>query len=289
MRKKLNSGTNAILIAYLREQGGSAVVNCRGLSAQNNLAGSHIWLTANQMRRSGLLTMQKNGHGRPSLITLNEEAIRQYESGTVPMVATSSSPKTRRRQPFGGTPHEVARLLQELAKHKLRNVDPAMPLLNQASVLLSKYESLVPVIEGKQIEIAKLEEALMGLGLDEKEIRGSLNVTAEEIAGAVEYENLAAVPVVQFTELIGEPAGVFKPLAMLQVKTRVLRNLLVELAREQQRLNLLGQKLSALLKEKQEAEIAAAEVMANLRDWQRHSDRYFDKISANVAVVSSRE
>lgn len=62
---KLSSGPNATLIAYLRERGGSTVVNCAELSRQNNFNTTSIYSSAVCLEKAGLLTIQKNGHKNP--------------------------------------------------------------------------------------------------------------------------------------------------------------------------------------------------------------------------------
>lgn len=287
----ISSGANAILIAYLRQHKGSITVNCSKLSRQYNLSRNHVWVAAKHLSRLGLLTMKHNGKKNPPLLALNEEAIKKYGAGTLSSHAISSKgPKVPRNQPFGSVPQEVAKLLQNLEAHTFTNPEQVKPLFETAGVLHSRCGEFASVLESRQTEIAKLEEALKGFGMNDEEIGESFNITAEEIAGVAEYEELGTVPVIDFTKLVVEPANIFKPLALLQAKTRVLRNLLIEIQRETSRMNLLRQKLETLLKEKQEVEIDGTEILAALADWKRFGDRYVRRVCASgLAVVSSRE
>lgn len=290
-RFSLSRGANAIVIAYVRKNGGKCLIHSTNLARENNLTPATISVALQALHSRGFIRLEKNFRNQPAMVTLNEDAIKQYENGA-PAVSgghkTSSSPKTCRSQPFGGIPQEVAKLLQILEGHTFANIEHVKPLFETAGVFYSKYAVLASMLELRQTEIAKLEEALKGLGMNEDEIRESLGVTAEEIAGGVEYEELPVVPVVDFTSrmIINEPANIFKPLALLQVKTRILRNLLIEIQRETSRMDLLRQKLSVLLKEKQEAEVGEDEVMANFRSWQHQTAKYFRPVDATVVVAS---
>lgn len=298
MAKKLDisSGAHAVLIGFLRQNGGRAEINAKELSQSIGLFRTAISNSIRGLERLGLVKKEQQGLNRAkrSIVVLNEEAVKQYEAGVLAVSGghkISSSPKTRRSQTFSVIPNEVAKLLQNLEGHMFANPEHVEPLFETAKNLHSKCMGLASVLELKQTEIAKLEDALKGFGMDENEIRESINITAVEIAVAVEYEESAAVPVVDFTKLIAEPANIFKPLAMLQAKTRVLRNLLVEIKRELSKMNLLKQKMSVLLKEKQEEEVIdTSDLVGAYADWRQRSDRYVSQVHAGgVAVVSSRE
>ena len=294
-RIDLSSGINAILINFLRQKGGCAEVLVSELSKENRKTMGSISGCISFLEKHGFVK-RVGKQGKTPIIELDEEAIRAYENRAQNPRISSDIPcqrKGKRNQPFGGVPnYEVERLLQNLSGQKFLESSVVLvnPLFEVAKDILAGYKKFSGTLRSQQEDVDKLGEALSGFGMDKREIMESINITAEEIASIADYQDLPAVPTINFPELISEPSAVFKPLATLQAKTKILRSILVELQREHSRLGLLKQKLSNLLKEKQETQVAEEDVMMNFGDWRRHSDRYFQKFNtAGVAVVSSRD
>ena len=292
-RINLNSGTNAILIAHLRQLGGSAEVNCAEFSIQHNFCSAAVYQAARFLEKAGLLTMQKRGYARPPVITLNEAAIQKMEKGgSVPAVAkiaeTSDNAISMFKKIFAG----VQYVFISVASHEFVNESGRQlidPLLDIATLFMCRFEELCHKLENCVADISKLTEAAEGLNAEDEQIKQAKMCDLGEMVKAVDFEELPAVPIINFSKLLSEPANFFKQLATLQAKTRELRNLLVEMQRESIKLNLAHTKLSAFVDELQIAE-PVIDFSKELAEWQKKSDRYFSNLRAvGTAVVSTKQ
>jgi hypothetical protein len=198
MRRKgsmnLKKGASAVLIQYLRERGGSAVVNSAELSRQNGFSHSCISIAARQLARVGILTMEDvEGHNSPRRMTLNEEVIAQLEATGRTALATEPRPYRAKssggqaRSPFDQKFSDTERALATLRSYQfapdsLKLVEPLFAIVEQ---LLIGCRALAVELEALSANNGKLVQAAFGFDANEADVEAAKNVSQKEIDACV--------------------------------------------------------------------------------------------------------
>ncbi|GEM_PF-6553043 len=295
-RSNLQRGANALLISHLREKGGSAVVNSLELSTKHGLSTGAVGMIARHLKALGLLKIEHEFYERgPTKMTLNEEAIREFEaSGSMALAAKSQGEGKRAslkpRSSYGipqlAAADEILRLLNqhEFAAENQARVDP---LIDGCAALIVECRDLEKELLALVENNEKLMEAARGFGASDEDLKEPLTVPVGRFAG-VEYKT-TEVPGVKFEELLSESAKVFKPLAQLMRCSKELRGISLELQRRTAEAKVIRQNLQSLVDEfRVEAEAAVVDVSSALAEWRHSGDRVLAGVAQqSIAVVST--